>query len=543
MRFISRMFWVFMLLVIPVIASGEDAVLRYGSPKNIGDVVKTHMVQSYGRFPLSFEANQGQTDEQVKFLSRGNGYSLFLTPNEAVLALKKAEGAITPTPPSPLEGEGKGEGAVLRMKLVGANPTPQIAGSDELPGKSNYFIGKDPLKWRTNVPTYTKVEYKDVYPGVDLVYYGNQRQLEYDFIVAPGEDPNKIIFGFDGADRIEIDDQGDLVLQANGTEVRMKKPTIYQEIEGKRIEVAGRFKIWGSKDQGAKGWRGNVGADPCACPELEIERQNAGQPHRVAPTRALESSNPVFVYSFEVAAYDTSRPLIIDPVLVYSTYLGGNNADTGAGISVDPFGNAYVTGEVSSIDFPTVNSFKKGLGGLHDAYVTKLNASGDALIYSTYLGGSANDNSSGITVDMFGNAYLTGFTESTDFPTANPLQKAIGGGSDAFIAKIDATGSFLIYSTYLGGSSSPEAGNGIAVDSSGNAYVVGSTTSANFPTTPGAFQTTFGGGQDAFIAKIDATGSYLIYSTYLGGSREDGGSSFGCCSGIAVDSSGSAYVT
>src|SRR5213593_2593929 len=459
---------------------------------------KQQVLAAYGKLPLSFEANAGQADPQVKFLSRGSGYTLFLTPTEAVLTLTKADahakrrisGEATLVEPE------KRAATVLRMKLLGANPTPSVTGVEELPGRSNYFIGNDSKKWRANVPTYAKVEYRDVYPGVNLVYYGNQRQLEYDFVVSPGADPKAITLAFDGVDGAAIDGLGDLVLRADGGEVRLRKPFVYQDHDGQRAVIPTRYV-------------------------LKAERQVA----------------------FEVAAYDATKPLIIDPVLAYSTYLGGSATDIGHGIAVDAAGNAYVTGDANSSDFPTtLGAFQPT--GRGPAFVTKLNATGSALAYSTYLG-NGNGNASAIAVDAAGNAYVTGIA-GPNFPTTpGTFQTTPGGGlADAFVTKLDPTGSALVYSTYLGGSSTDD-GHGIAVDPNCsvncNAYVTGETASRDFPTTPGAAQTTFGGvgliGFDAFVTKLNPTGSALVYSTYLGGSVDDSGF------GIAVDAAGNAYVT
>ncbi|HEX4640263.1 MAG TPA: SBBP repeat-containing protein, partial [Chthoniobacterales bacterium] len=437
--------------------------------------------EAYGKLPLSFEANAGQTDPRVKFLSRGSGYSLFLTNNEAVLALTKKDAG----------AEQKSTSAILRMKLVGAKSLPGVSGQNELPGKANYFTGSDPKKWRTDLPTYAKVRYEQVYPGIDLIYYGNQRQLEYDFTVAPGADPDRIQLGFAGAQKIRVDARGDLMVETTGGSVRWQKPVVYQESDGERKMVEGKYLLR----------RG----------------------HQV---------------SFEVAAYDTTKPLIIDPTLVYSTYLGGSNVDQGNAIAVDSSGNAYVTGVTLSVDLPTTTgAFQTTYMGANDVFVTKLNPTGSGLLYSTYLGGGGGDSGNGIAVDTAGNAFVTGFTTSTDFPTTTgAFQTVKGAAQDAFIAKLDPTGSALVYSSYLGGNST-ESGNGIAVDSLGNAYVTGITGSLNFPTTVGAFQTSRTGVSDAFVSKLDLTGTTLVYSTYLGGSNTDQGNA------IAVDSSGNAYVT
>jgi YVTN family beta-propeller protein len=438
--------------------------------------------QNYGKLPLSFEVNQGQTDKQVKFLSRGNGYNLFLTPTEAVLALKP--------------GKEQSSDMVLRMQLKGSNTAPQVIGLDELPGKSNYFIGNDPQKWRTNVSHYAKVRYREVYPGVDLIYYGNQRQLEYDFVVAPGADPKAVMLGFEGTDNIEIDGEDNLALHTAGGQVRLHKPIIYQETNGEKQFIAGNYVFKGETTVG-----------------------------------------------FEVAAYDGSKPLIIDPVLSYSTYLGGGNDDQGRYIALDSGGNILMVGITASTNFPTVSPLQASYGGGgSDALVLKLNPAGSELIYSTYLGGSGSsgDGGFGIAVDSAGNAYVTGNTYSVNFPTtALAFDISYNGGSDAFVTKLNASGNALVYSTYLG-SSGHEGGGSIALDSAGNAYVAGSTGSSNFPTTSGAFRTAYAGGtSDAFVAKLNTTGSALVYSTYVGGSGFDAGS----FAKIALDSSGNAYIT
>jgi len=455
---------------------------------------------TYARLPLSFEANHGQADEQVKFVSRGSGYTLLLTAAEAVLSLNRplrdaAWERGRPARPDAAERAAL-PGAVLRMKLINANPQPEVRGVEELPGKSNYFIGNDPSKWRTNVPNYAKVEYRDVYPGINLVHYGNGGQLEYDFVVSPGADPSAIRFAIEGADKMELDAQGDLVLHAGGSEARLSKPVVYQEVDGVRQEISGAYIL--------------------------------------TPHSSLRTPHSQEV-AFALAAYDPTRTLVVDPVLVYSTYLGGSAGDAGYAIAVDASGNAYVTGETHSTNFPTASPLQAATGGGDDAFVAKLNPAGSALVYSTYLGGGLDEYGSGIAVDASGNAYVTGRTYSTNFPTASPLQATYGGGGDAFVAKLNPLGSALVYSTYLGGSGN-DSGSGIAVDSSGNAYVTGDTSSTNFPTAS-PLQATLEGTQDAFVAKLNAAGSALVYSTYVGGSGSDVGRR------IAVDSSGNAYIT
>ena len=431
----------------------------------------------YGRLPLRFEANAGQTGGQVKFLSRGSGYNLFLTSSEAVLALNKN---------------------TLRMRLLGANVNAEATGVEKLPGTVNYFIGNDPTKWRTNVPTYGKVEYRNIYPGVDLLYYGNQQQLEYDIVVAPGVDPSVARLGITGASKIQIDRSGDVELQASGGAVHLRKPVAYQ--------------------------------------------QTKNGPQSIDVQYALGGGDQV---AFAVGAYDHSKPLIIDPVLFYSTYLGGSGGENAGGlangnIAVDSAGNAYVTGYTQSTNFPTVTPFQPSNGGIVNAFVTKVNPEGTAFVYSTYLGGREQDMGGGIAVDSSGNAYVTGQTTSNNFPTTSGAfqfsKQSTGANSAAFVTKLNATGSGLLYSTYLSGSSS-DSGAGIAVDSSGRASVTGQANSTNFPTTAGAPQRTLGGGApDAFVTTLAADGGSQVFSTYLGGSSIDMGV------GIALDPSGNIYI-
>jgi Bacterial Ig-like domain (group 3)/Beta-propeller repeat len=589
---------------VPLVNPGERLAPAIGVPQ-ADPKAQAMILDQYGKLPLSFEANQGQADGRVKFLSRTGGYSLFLTADEAVLTLrgKKTKqsspqglaadrlaadrlpadrlaadrlrfvsgyrfsdtassakldaplGAGQRPSTSSADPEVVATRGVLRMKLRNASLAAKVTGQDELAGTSNYFTGNDPAKWRTNVPTYAKVKYEGIYPGVDLVYYGNQRQLEYDFIVAPGADPRRIAFDVTGAKRIRRGAQGDLVFKVGEGEIRWHKPVVYQEKDGTRQEIAAHY---------------------------------ATDKNRVA---------------FEVAKYDTSRPLYIDP-LIYSTYLGGSGQDIGQGIAVDSAGNAYVTGQTYSTNFPTTpgafqtacngnstfvakfnptgsalvystylcggpgrgiavdsagNAYVAGAAGPgfpitpgafqtvckngSCAYLTKLNPAGSALVYSTYLGGSVQDQAFGIAVDSAGNAYITGQTYSTDFPiTPGAFQTACDGGSncyaygDAFVAKISPDGSSLVYSTFLGGSF-VDYGQGITVDSSGNAYVVGITSSSDFPTMNPLQPNLRGYDGSAFVTKLNPTGSALVYSTYLGGSVGEGGE------GIAVDSLGNVYVT
>ena len=435
---------------------------------------------NYGKLPISFEANRGQTDKNVKFIARGRGYGLFLTDQEAVLTLHGLNSTTD----------------VVRMQLSGSNPDTHSEGVDPLPGTANYFSGNDPSKWQTSIPTYSKAQFSGVYPGVDLVYYGNQSQLEFDFVVAPNADPRSIRLHFAEATKLKLSADGDLAVSAKSSEIAFHKPVIYQDINGRRQPIQGRF--------------------------------------------TAQAKNSV---GFSLGRYNHSEPLIIDPVLVYSTYLGGSKADYANAIALDGSGNAYVTGLAVSTDFPvTTGAFDTTspakTGGT--AFVTKLNSTGTALLYSTYLGGtSGHDLSYAIAVDAAGDAYVTGPTESTDFPvTKGALQTTSPAGStvSAFVSKLNPTGSALLYSTYLGGNIGTQS-SGIALDGLGDAFITGTTSSSNFPVTPGAFQTTIKAGNSAFVTKLNSTGTSLLYSTYLGGSSDAGSNA------IALDGSGNAYVT
>lgn len=433
---------------------------------------------------MSFELNQGQADPGVRYLARGRGYQVFLTETEAVLRLS----GTTRDAAHPFAEQINPQSIALRIGLDGASTAGRMSGLDLLPGKSNYLIGDDPNKWHKGIPNYARVERHEVYPGINLAYYGTQRSLEYDFIVTPGYDPRVITVSYEGADSIELEGNGDLAIHLNGEVIYQRSPVIYQQANGGRRVVGGRCVMKGANQVG-----------------------------------------------FEVDDYDASRPLVIDPVLEYATYLGGGGDDTGQSVKVDGAGAAYIAGVTSATDLVTKNAAQGANRGGTDAFVVKLNASGDTLIYSTYLGGAGDDTANGIALDSAGAVYVTGNTTSSDFNTRNPLQAASRGGSEVFVAKLSADGSQLVYSTYLG-SGGEDVGYGVAVDAAGAAYVTGYT-SANDFNVRSPLQPSNRGDFDAFVAKLNPAGSALSYSTYLGGSGGELGS------GIAVDGSGNAYVT
>ena len=520
-----------------------------GSPRPAA----THSQAShaYGELPLSFQPNRGQSDHRVRFLSQGAGYGLFLTRQGAVLSLSPRS-----------EGVRRARSASLSMRLLGANADPPISGARRLPGRVNYLIGRDRSRWQTDVPTFAAVRYSAVWPGIGMTFYGNQRHLEYDFELSPGADVRAIGLLFDGQRQIRIDRSGDLVLDLGGQSMRQLRPVAYQVVGGRRKSVSSRYVLRGD---------GRVG--------------------------------------LRVGAYDHARPLVIDPQLVYSTYLGGSGRDASAlggvtfrigdgatGVALDSAGNAYVAGQALSPDFPTTagsvqptegtifvaklgpsggllystylsildpnvgaataggidvdwagNAYIVGSGRVATTpgafrttgpgvFVSKLNPTGTNLVYSTYLGGGR---ASGVAIDSSSHAYITGIAAS-DFPTTAGAFQTNGPG--AFVTKLNPSGSGLVYSTYLGGSSPiGDEASGIAVDLAGHAFITGTAFTTDFPVTPGALQTSNRaagqGGGNAFVTKLNPGGTGIAYSTYLGGSYNTNGT------GIAIDSAGNSYVT
>lgn len=378
----------------------------------------------YGTLPLSFEANQGQTDPLVQFVSHGTGYTLFLTKDEAVIQMQQQDSTtvalqkMTPKKRKMFESRKFYRGSprsrksrktqTVRVTVDGANPNPSVDSLEELPGKTNYFIGNDPKKWRTGIPTFERVKYSEIYPGIDLVYYGKQRQLEFDFVVAAGADPGKIGLKIQTDGRLVLTKDGNLRINTVGNWFEMRHPEIYQVENGKRRLVAGKFVVRNDHSIG-----------------------------------------------FQIGNYDHQQQLIIDPALAYSTYLGGNGTDDGFGIAVDATGNAYIVGQTTSTNFPALNGYTSSANANGTAFVSKLNPTGTALLYSTYLGGTGGESGNGIALDPTGNVYVTGYTMSSDFPVVNGFQTSIGTtDANAFVARVDTTQTgtaSLIYSTYLGG--------------------------------------------------------------------------------------------
>jgi hypothetical protein len=538
--------------VLSLASSYPVAASSSSQPAQNASADKAKPVQSYGKLPLSFEANLGQVDKTVQFMARGEGYGLYLTGQEAVLTLRKPfrGPASKPSPAlspswrlSPngnsFDPYGKnipiGDGPtlprqiaashrqcttdVVRMQLAGAHAAAAPTGEEKLPGTANYFLGNDPHKWHTAIPTYGEVRYADVYDGIDLVYYGNQQQLEYDFVVAPGASTRRIRLHFAGAHELKLDAEGNLDIVAADGSIAFKKPVVYQVVDGQRKPVGGQFTLLADNTVG-----------------------------------------------FRVGRYDHAKTLVIDPTLVYSTFFGGSTADFVATIAVDSAGEAYVGGLTASTDFPvTPGTFQPlnyaiSTNEVSTAYISKFNASGTALLYSTYLGGNAIPNTvheqgdyvKGIAIDASGDAFVTGYTYSSDFPiTSGAFQttnEPAGVGLDTgFVTKLNPTGTELIYSTYLGGNILDEL-TALTIDSAGDAYISGITFSSTYPTTTGAYQTSNNSasenGYNSVITKLNPTGSGLIYSTYLGGTSSYGTelNNFYWTNPIVVDSSGNVYV-
>jgi len=514
--------WVSGLLVVCAGVTGAflGANRKAPAPTGASESMKGKIAAAMSRLPLTFQENRGQAGKGVKFVTRGAGYSFWLSPTSTTLALAKLAG----TPAG-----GKAPASVIRMRMVGANAKAKVSGAGTPQGHTNYLIGPDSKKWIRDIPNFSKVRYTGIYNGVDLEYYGSQQELEHDFIVKPGANPSSIRLAYDGVQRAEITKDGELHLHTlNGT-IEQKKPKAYQTVHGQRQEIASHYTQLASNQIG-----------------------------------------------FEVDGYDTTKPLVIDPVLRYSTYVGGSMDDYGFDIAIDPDRNVYVTGYTGSYTqdqdtrpgalpaaeggprpniealgpFPTVNpyqadrqqndsvSFQPDLStpgngsidarwdySLYDAFVFKLNNTGSGLVFSTYLGAESDDYGLGIAVDGNRNPYITGRTNSVFWPLNVPVQ-GNGGGADGFVVKLSTAGNALVYSTYIGGSGT-DFGRSIAVDATGNAHVAGLTNSTDFPTFRAA-QATFGGGaRDAFVTSLDASGSAYNYSTYLGGAGDEGGSTAG----------------
>lgn len=445
--------------------------------------------------PIAFEANAGQADAAVRFVSRGGGHVTFLTDDAAVLVWRvpaSASGLPAAPPAAPV-------GRAARLTFAGARASVTPEGEEARPGRVSHFIGSDPRAWTAGAPTFGRVRYRDVYPGIDLVWHADRGRVEFDLVVAPGVDPGRIRLRVDGGDPLRVDADGGLVL---GDGARLAPPEVYQDAATGRQAVAGRYVLRGDRE-----------------------------------------------VAFAVGPHDAARPLVIDPIVVFSTYLGGTGDDAAVRFIADASDNLYVAGTTTSFDFPVLGGLLHQLPGFRACFVTKLDPTASRPLYSTYLGGG-DDRCHGMTVDGPGNVYLTGTTASANFPITPgaPQIAAGGGGGDAFVSKIGPDGSQLLYSTYVGGSGN-DIGRSIAIDGAGGVWISGVTTSPNFPR-KSAFQSQFRGGTDAFLTRIDTTKGGLdsvVFSTYFGGSGADGGNFVSgvltADGAVAVDGNGNAFLT
>jgi hypothetical protein len=499
-------------------SSGVHASVRSAKITSHASAKAPAVNASTASLPLFFEPNHGQTARQVKFLAHGAGYGLFLTNDEAVLQLRRPSAR---TRPSVASDKDRQQSAVIRMHLDGANPSAGISGDELLPGKSNYFIGQNPAKWHRNIPQFARVQYQAVYPGVDLVYYGNQKELEYDFRVAPQADPNQIALSFKGAS-VRVDEKGvfgaagDLILSTANGDIRFHAPRIYQP--------------------------------------ADIKTSNEQQTV-IGSFRQLADNS----IGFAIGPYDHSRELVIDPTLSYSTYLGGNGTESNVKVAVDSAGIIYLAGSTDSTIFPLVPAGNSAKTGAENIFISKINpapsSAQTSLIYSAYVGGSGTDILAGVAVDSGFNIYLAGSTTSQDFPTTtNAFQPNLTGFPavpHGFVTKLGLGLNAIYsptYSTYLAGNGTDTV-TGLAVDTNQNAYVTGDTTSSNaastadgFPANPNGYQTVSNspGNPQFFASKINTNGSgqlSMLYSTYFGGGFPAGATAIG--GGIAVDPAGS----
>lgn len=529
----------------------------------------------YNQAALTFEENRGQTDPQVKFLSRAKGYTAFLTASGVVLSVRPKE--ILKTNPASSSAPRKAAShAAVEFRLAGADANATAVGENLQPGRVNYFIGRDPKQWRTNVPTYRSVRYKSIYPGIDLIYYGNHRQLEYDFVVAPHADPESIQFLVKGGQHVEISADGSLIVKMSDGEMHFQRPTVYQESNGLRVPLQGEYVMKGPSRVGfhIPGFdpRKPLVIDPVLVYSTYLDGSGDDQPTGISvdgsgnvylsgytdstdfPLASLGSLPPGSDHVF-VAKFDNTGSN-----LIYADYIGGNSQDYGYSLALDASNEVYVTGSTASSDFPVVNAYQGTYPGSFNGFLTKISSDGASLLYSTYLGGNGSDIPVKVAIDSLSDAYVAGTTSSTNFPVANAYQSTAqpnqGGvyGNYGFLTKFSPDGSSLIFSTYFGGSSNQSSScsptpcwpqpassiTGMALDASGNTYLAGTTNTYNFPTTSGAYLTTNTTSQNAsvgFVSKLSASGN-LGYSTYF---YETFG--FTDITGIVADSSGSAYIT
>lgn len=479
-------------MIIMIAALATPALAGLVLPNDTGTGASIN--QQTLSLPLSFIENQGQSPDVVKYQVNAAGHSIAFEPDRIVLAASQDVNNTT-------------KSAEVTMTFPGSSASPAIAGLDRLPGNASFFLGNDSSRWQSDVPTYRSVEYQQLYPGIDLRYNGTQGVLKREFVVAPGTSPDQIAIAYDGIDGLAIAENGSLAITTSLGVLTDEAPVAYQAIDGIKVPVTSSYRL---KDDGTVG--------------------------------------------FTVGAYDQSRPLVIDPTLLYSSYFGGSNQDFITRVRLDSAGNIYLAGLTSSADF-TIQNSNQAPGGSNDAFVTKLNPEGTAVLYSSYLGGSGDDVVRGMSIDGSGNIYLAGVTASTDFPLQSPFQLTNNEGKAGFVTKLNPSnpaGSQLVYSTYIDGNTGngvSTGANGIVADPSGGAYVAGVSNSPTLPVTADAAQPALSGTYDAYLARIGSDGS-LMYLTYLGGAKDEGGSNYVSTAGstpgimgIGLDSAGNVYVS
>jgi hypothetical protein len=546
------------LFVFIGVASLAQAVDQ-SSPN--ADPVSRQALENYVRQSLAFTENRGQWNERALFRAETGGAAFFFSRSEvSYLFVRNSAGTevsplaekrdISGKSERPLPAE---EALLIKAKFIGANGAVEVRGEGRLPHDNNYFLGNDPELWRTHVPNYSAVVYRDLWQGIDLRYHGNGMGMKYDFIVNPGAEISQIMVRYEGVTDLSITTQGALEARTAFGTVYENIPLIYQEVDGALRRIAGHYVIYDEETFGFELEEVyNPGQALVIDPELVYSTYLGGAGGDQGRAIAIDGSGYAYVTGITGSTnFPTQNPYQIEPgdfntdafvtkfslsgdSLIYSTYLGGNAADLGFGIAVDGSGSAFIVGATSSTNFPTQNPYQSDQR-IGDAFVTKLSPSGDALAYSTYLGGFGTDEAFCVTVDSDGIAYVAGATTSDDFPIQNPYQTD-QIGKDGFITKLTQSGDSLVYGTYLGGDSD-DIVNGIAVDVFGNAYVIGNTSSTDFPV-QNPYQDTLGDlWSDVFVSKLSQLGDSLIYSTYLGGDGADYGN------GIAVDDNGSAHVT
>jgi hypothetical protein len=548
----------------------------------IDAATKAKVEAALGRMPLYFVENRGQLDRRVAYYVQGSDTSIYFTSKGMTLALTGPAASSRNKAASLQKGssqaeslrriakeEGSRQRWTVKVDFVGANPNVKPAGRDRTSAIISQFKGPK-QQWKTGLNTYSSVVYTNLWPGIDMVYSGTANQLKYSFIVKPGADPNQIKLAYRGAKEVKINNKGQLEVATSLGSIIDEKPYSYQEKEGRQVEVATEYKLEHQRKAGVQVCGFSVGTydkskelvvDPVILvyagyiggfslsgfeAGFGIAVDSAGNAYITGVTSSPEASFPVTVgpdltFNGATDAF-VAKVNAAGTALVYAGYIGGSDTDEGSGIAVDSAGNAYVTGGTFSTEasFPVTVGPDLTFNGFEDAFVAKVNAAGTALVYAGYIGGSDFEQSNGITLDSAGNAYLTGFTFSTEasFPVTVGPDLTFNGFEDAFVAKVNATGTALVYAGYIGGLDF-EVGLGIAVDSAGHTYITGVTnsTEASFPVTVGPDLTYNGGFEDAFVAKVNAAGTTLVYAGYIGGSNGDQ------CSGIAVDSAGNAYVT